>query len=193
MAEKQVIFRKATVADAPELLEIYSYYVKNTVITFEWDVPSLEDFQSRIKNTLKRYPYILAIIDDKIVGYAYAGPFKSRASYDWCVETSIYLHKDERGHGVGKKLLLQLEEILKKMNILNVNACIAYAEPEDQYLKNASFRFHQKMGYRVVGQFKKCGYKFNRWYDMVWMEKWIGDHVENQPAVISFSDVGMGE
>ena len=86
---------------------------------------------------------------------------------------------------------LQGEEILKKQGILNVNACIGYPQIEDEYLTQDSVRFHEKLGYSMVGTFHKCGYKFGRWYDMVWMEKFIGEHDTsgNQPEVIAFAQL----
>ena len=187
----EITLRIAKIEDADEILKIYSYYVKNTAISFEWDVPSLQDFSERIENTLKKYPYIVAEINQnnqkKIIGYAYAGDFKTRAAYDWSVETSIYVDKDFRHCGVGKLLLKKLEQLLQKQNILNVNACIAFAEEENEYLTNDSYRFHQKMGYKLVGTFHKCGYKFDKWFDMIWMEKIIGKHIKNQPKVLDFN------
>ena len=130
-----ITLRIATIKDADEILKIYSYYVKNTAISFEWTVPSLQDFSERIDNTLKKYPYIVAEISKnnqkQIIGYAYAGTFKTRAAYDWSVETSIYVDKDFRHYGIGKLLLERLEELLQKQNILNVNACIAFTEQEN--------------------------------------------------------------
>lgn len=183
---EDVKLRVANPEDAEELLGIYTYYVENTSITFEWKVPSIEEFRSRIENTLRKYPYIVAVHNEKIIAYAYASPFKTRAAYDWAIETSIYVHKDFRHSGVGRKILLKLEELLAKQNILNVNACIAYPPVEDEYLTKDSVRFHEKMGYRLVGEFHQCGYKFNRWYNMVWMEKMIGEHVVNQPKIVVF-------
>lgn len=184
-----VKIRVATPADATELLKIYEPYVKNTAITFEYEVPSIQEFAGRIENTLKRYPYLVASINGKIMGYAYVSPFKTRAAYDWAVETSIYVSQEERGHGIGRRLYDKLEEILKKQNILNLNACIAYPEVEDEHLTKQSVQFHEHLGYRLTGEFTKCGYKFNRWYNMVWMEKLIGEHVSQQPAVKTFKKV----
>ena len=182
-----ITLRIATIKDAEEILSIYSYYVLNTAISFEWTVPSLQDFSERINNTLKKYPYIVAEINKnnqkRIIGYAYAGPFKTRAAYNWSVETSIYVDKDFRHYGIGKLLLERLEELLQKQNILNVNACIAFTEQENEYLTNDSFKFHKKMGYTLVGTFHKCGYKFDKWFDMIWMEKMIGVHDEQPPEV----------
>lgn len=184
-----IIIRPADVADAAKLLEIYRPYVENTAISFEYDVPSVEEFENRIKNTLKKYPYIVAVDNTEIVGYAYVSAFKGRKAYDWAVETSIYLKEGCAGKGYGKRLYCELEQILKKQHILNVNACIAFADTDDEYLTDNSMRFHEHMGYRLVGKFNKCGYKFNRWYDMIWMEKMIGTHTINPEPVIPFSEL----
>lgn len=184
-----VKIRMATKADAKEILDIYKPYVKNTAISFEYDVPSVEEFAERINKILKKYPYIVAIDNDQIIGYAYVSSFKERVAYDWAVETTIYLSQDCRGKGVGKKLYLALEKILKRQSILNLNACIAYTSTENTYLTNASMYFHEKLGYRKVGHFTKCGYKFENWYDMIWMEKIIGEHSENPKPVIPISEL----
>jgi phosphinothricin acetyltransferase len=102
------------------------------------------------------------------------------------VETTIYLKKGSAGKGYGRRLYEALEEVLKKQNILNLNACIAYTDIEDEYLTNQSMRFHEHMGYRLVGTFRQCGYKFGRWYDMIWMEKMIGQHQPDPEPVIPY-------
>lgn len=185
--EDNLILRVAEVKDARALLDIYTPYVLTTAITFEYDVPSLNEFEERIRKTLKKYPYIVAELRGEIVGYTYASPFKTRAAYDWSIETSIYVKKDFKRKGIGRALLSKLEEVLSRQNILNVNACIAKPAVEDEYLTNDSVRFHEKMGYRLAGEFNKCGYKFDRWYNMVWMEKHIGEHTSNQTPVINFN------
>lgn len=181
--------RVANVLDAKEILSIYKPYVKQTAITFEYEVPALEEFSGRIENTLKKYPYLVAVSDREIVGYAYVSPFKTRAAYDWAVETSIYVKMEKRGNGIGKRLYDELEKILKKMGILNMNACIAYTDHEDEHLTNKSVSFHESLGYQMVGKFHDCGYKFNTWYHMVWMEKMIGDHVVPQQNVVWFPEL----
>jgi L-amino acid N-acyltransferase YncA len=85
----------------------------------------------------------------------------------------------------------KLEDILRLQNILNLNACIACPAKEDEYLNKDSIRFHERMGFTRVGEFHNCGYKFNRWYNMVWMEKSIGEHVANQKKIIPFSDLQL--
>jgi phosphinothricin acetyltransferase len=181
--------RTATVDDAKDILNIYAYYVEKTAITFEYEVPSLEEFKGRIQKTLETYPYLVEELDGRIIGYAYAGPLKQRAAYDWCCEMTIYLDHLERGHGAGKKLYFALEEALKKMGILNFYACIGYPVVNDEYLTQNSASFHAHLGYKQIGYFTKCGYKFNRWYDMVWMEKMAGEHRENTPPIKKYRDL----
>lgn len=169
----KIEIREATPEDVKALLSIYAPYVAETAITYEYDIPTEEDFAGRIRNTLCKYPYLVAMLDGKIVGYAYAGTFKGRRAYDCSVETSIYIDKEHHGKGIGKKLYAALEEKLKVLGITNMYACIAYTEHEDEYLTNASVRFHEKMGFTLCGTFHRCAVKFDRSYDMVWMEKFI--------------------
>lgn len=178
--------RTAQISDAEELLAIYKPYIENTAITFEYNVPTVEEFANRIKTTLKKYPYIVAELNGKIVGYAYAGVFKGRKAYDWSVETSINIRLENHGNGIGRKLYEKLEEILAKQGVTNANACIAYTEHEDKHLHNDSVCFHKKLGYKTVGIFHKCAYKFDKWYDMIWMEKFIAEHSANPNDIIPY-------
>ena len=175
--------------DAAELLKIYAPYVRDTAISFEYDAPSLEQFRRRIENTLEKYPYIKAACDGEILGYAYASAFKARPAYDWCVETSIYVRRDVRRGGIGRRLYESLETALRLQNILNANACITYTEHDCEYLTKNSMLFHEKLGYRLVGRFTECGYKFGRWFDMIWMEKHIGEHAPAPSPVIPFPEI----
>ena len=169
--------RMATESDAPALLEIYRGYVQNTFISFEYDVPSLKEFAERITNTLKKYPYLVAVKNDQIIGYAYVSEFKKRAAYDLDVETSIYIKSDQKRSGIGKTLYQNLETILRQQNIVNLYACISCDSDADTIIANGSIKFHTAMGYRTVGHFKNCGYKFSKWHGVVYMAKTI-----NQPT-----------
>lgn len=178
--------RDATLDDAMRILEIYDYYVKNTAITFEYVTPTLEQFKERMKKTMQRYPYIVILKDGRIEGYAYAGPFVGRAAYDWSCALSVYLDCNARKCGMGRAIYEALENALRDMGILNLYACIGYPKHNDEYLTTNSADFHAHLGFSKVGEFCKCGYKFGRWYDMIWMEKVIGEHKENQPPVIPY-------
>lgn len=167
--------RLATISDARQLLDIYAPYVRQTAITFEYDVPTIGEFERRIGHTLESYPYLVAEDEQthEILGYAYASRFKERAAYQFACETSIYLRQDARGNGIGSALLSELEKRLVAQGVRSICACITYIQVADPYLTNASMRFHERMGYRLVAHFHRSGYKFNRWYDMIWMEKLV--------------------
>lgn len=181
--------RQASADDAEELLEIYAPYVRDTAVSFEYEVPPAEEFRRRIENTMEMYPYLAAETGGVIAGYAYAGAFKERSAYDRAVETTVYVRRDMRRMGVGSRLYGKLEECLKAQGILNLNACIAYTDAEDKYLTGDSVRFHEKAGFQMAGHFHKCGYKFGRWYDMVWMEKLIGEHGPNPRLISPFAGI----
>lgn len=189
MKEHDIHIRVASVDDAEALLAIYAPYVVKTAITFEYEVPSLDEFRGRICHTLQKYPYLVAEEKGKILGYAYVGPFHDRAAYDWAVETSIYVDENLRRSGVGGKLNRALEAVCKAMGILNMEACIGVPEVEDEHLTRNSEEYHTHIGYRLVGEFYKCGYKFGRWYNMVWMEKLIGEHKDEMQSPIWFSEL----
>ena len=189
MRIEEIKIRTAVPSDAAALLSIYAPYVTKTAITFEYVVPSIDEFRGRITHTLRKYPYLVAEAKDEILGYAYAGSFVDRAAYDWSAEATIYIRQDLHRLGLGRLLYDALEAVLRKMNILNVYACIAYPDPEDEFLTKNSVQFHAHLGYSLLGRFHQCGCKFGRWYDMVWMGKRIGEHPENPEPIRSFPDI----
>ena len=156
--------RLAKKSDAAALLTIYAPYVENTAITFEYEVPTIEDFANRIEKTLGKHPYLVAEEDGLILGYAYASTYYARAAYDWAVELSVYVSQDARGKGVGSKLYDKLEDMLDQMGYIHFLACISLPNQD-------SLAFHAKRGYQQVAHFPKIGYKFERWYDIVWLQK----------------------
>lgn len=174
--KNNVILRIARADDAENLLKIYSPYIEKTAVTFEYLPPAEADFRQRIEKTLSRFPYIVAEASGVPVGYAYAGYYIPRAACDHACEVSIYLAEEARGMGLGKMLYSKLFEILACQNITNIYASVAFAEKEDEYLSHASAVFHSKMGFSEIGRFRKCGYKFGRWYDLLWFEKLLCPH-----------------
>ncbi len=171
-----VMIRSAVIEDTAAILSIFSYYIKNTAIAFEYAVPDIEAFRERVVRILSKYPYLVACRNGKIVGYAYARAFVGREAYKHSAELTIYLSPEEKGHGTGRKLYEALEMALSAMGVINLYACIGDPIEEDEYLTHDSERFHEHLGFRKVGTFHKCGRKFDRWYNMIWMEKMIGMH-----------------
>lgn len=181
-----ITVRDAMSDDAGRILDIYAYYVDNTAITFEYTVPTLAEFKERMRGTMEKYPYIVIEKNGVIEGYAYASAFVGRAAYDWSCEMTVYLDHEAEKCGLGRKIYEALESRLKAMGILNLYACIGYPVVDDEYLNKNSAGFHAHLGYVKVGQFHNCGYKFDRWYDMIWMEKIIGDHKAGQMPIVPY-------
>lgn len=180
----------ATSADAAEIAAIYAPYVQDTAITFEYEAPGAREMSLRIERITSTHPWLVARDPSGVaVGYAYASPYYGRAAYAWCVETSIYVAREKRGHGAGSALYRELERTLAAQGVLNLYACIATTSTPDTHLDNGSVTFHTRLGYREIGRFPKCGYKFGRWYDTVWMERDLGEHTLGQPSVLPFPQV----
>ena len=181
-------FRLATLDDAPALLHIYAPYVEQTAISFEYDVPSLDEFRRRIADISRKYPYLVAEDENgQLLGYAYTHTFIARKAYDHCAESTIYLALDARKHGLGKRFYRAIEELSLAQNICNLYACIGEPQgADDEYLTDNSIRFHEHMGFRRIGVFTRSGYKFGRWYNMSWAEKLLCDAPAHPDPVIPF-------
>ena len=158
------MIRIATEADVPEILAIYAPYIENTTITFEYDVPCKREFLQRFCTITKQFPWLVWEEEGKILGYAYAAPPYARAAYSWCAEPSIYLRQEARGRGIGKKLYAALEQLLKMQGYQVLYALITGEN-------TPSLRFHERLGYQVKVMFPDCGFKFNRWLGVYWLEK----------------------
>ena len=178
----EIIIRPVTAADAAELVAIYAPYVLETAVTYEYEVPSVEEFRGRIENTTKNYPYLAAVENGEILGYAYASSFHPRAAFCWSAEATVYLKQEAHGRGIGRRLYEKLEEILKKQNVQTVIALIADPNPE-------SVAFHEKLGYRVAGKLTNCAYKLGQWRGMYYMEKFLGTHEREPNAFIPYPEI----
>ncbi|MBQ9066775.1 MAG: N-acetyltransferase [Clostridia bacterium] len=184
-----VRIRIARPEDAEAIRELYAPYITDTAITFEYDVPSVEEIRQRITETLVKYPYVVAKVDDKIVGYAYAALFQPRPAYAWTAQLSIYVDQNYRREGIGTKLYYALENFLQELGYSSSTACITSSpRGENDLLKNESIRFHRKVGYNIVGKFHKVGNKFGKWYDIVWMEKKLSPRDPDPADVRLFSE-----
>ena len=168
---KQLI-RKVTENDSKEILDIYSYYIENTIATFETETPSLESFARRIKSMSEVYPYFVCTSDDSVIGYAYASRHHERAAYRYDVDVSIYIKNDMCEKGIGTELYSRLFEELSLQNYYNAYALIAL--PNEK-----SFALHRKFGFKEIGIHRNTGYKFGKWLDVLWLDKIIKEHPQN--------------
>ena len=158
------MIRAAKKADVPAMLAIYAPYVRETTITFEYEVPSSSEFQHRFESITEKLPWLVWEENGTVLGYAYASLPFTRAAYAWCAEPSIYLRQDARGRGIGKRLYGALEAIL-----LELGYVVSYAIITGE--NTASLAFHQALGYRKCGELVNSGQKFGRWLDVEWLEK----------------------
>ena len=156
--------RFATEQDIPAILAIYGPYVENTAISFEYSVPSLEEFTQRFRKYTKQFPWLVWEENGSILGYAYGSAPFERAAYGWCAEASIYLAPQAHRRGIGSKLYAVLEQLLTLQGYRKLYALVTTANPP-------SVQFHLALGYRHLTEFKNCGYKFGNWYGVTWLEK----------------------
>lgn len=181
--------RLANENDAQAIRKIYEPYVTDTAVTFEYEVPSVDEFKRRINNTLEKYPYLVLIEDGVIVGYAYAGAFRTREAYKHSAELSVYLDMNCRRKGYGSYLYQKLQEILYKQNIYTIHACITNKDGSDEHVTNDSELFHSRMGFEFAGKHKNCGYKFGKWYNIIWMDKVLRDVTDTAEKFIPFPEL----
>ena len=158
------MLRIATKADIPAMLEIYGPYVLNSTATFEYTVPTQEEFTRRFTTITAQYPWLVWEEEGTILGYAYASAPYTRAAYSWCAEPSIYLRPDARGRRIGTKLYTALEAFLTRQGYQVLYALVTEENRE-------SIAFHEKFSYEKRAFFPDCGWKFNRWLGVFWMEK----------------------
>ena len=172
-----VTVRSATLSDLPAITAIYEDEVLNGTATYELTAPNEAEMTRRFEGLASAgYPYLVAAGDDgAILGYAYAGPFRTRPAYNWFVEDSIYLAREARGQGVGTRLLAELLTQSEAKGFRQMLAVIGGAE------NAGSIRLHAKAGFEMIGTMKATGLKFGRWVDTVLMQRPLGDGATTIP------------
>ncbi len=162
-----ISLRSATPADAAGVLDIYRPFVESTSVSFERVVPSDREMAERIAAASEEWAWLVADVDGRIVGYAYAGRHRFREAYRYSVETSVYVAPDLRRSGVARALYTELFERLRSRAYASAYAGITV--PND-----ASVGFHKSFGFEAIGVFPRVGRKFGTWHDVLWMYRPIG-------------------
>ncbi len=170
------MIRTATLQDVPAILEIYRPYILETAYTFEYEVPSLEAFEQRFLTISREFPWLVWEDGGEVLGYAYAERPFARAAYQWDADLAIYLRRDCRGKGLGRKLYEQVEDILYRQGYHVLYAVVTSANLD-------SCRFHEAMGYEKTAEFTRCGWKFGQWYGTIWYEKRLQEGEPQHPPV----------
>jgi len=174
--------RVAVPGDAAAMLEIYAPYIENTSITFETVVPSEDEFTSRISHYLENYPWLVAEIDGKLAGYAYASRHRERTAYQWSVECSVYIHDNYLRQGLARELYLGLIRILEKQGFRNAYAVINL--PNDR-----SVQFHENLGFTYFATYEQVGYKLGKWKNVGWWRKILNAFSNEPSAPIPFREL----
>lgn len=164
-----MIVRPATDDDAPALAAIYSHHVRRGLGTFEETPPTAEEMAARLARVRNRgLPWRAAEAEGRLLGYAYAGPFRDRAAYRFTVEDSVYVAPDAQGRGVGKALLAEVIAACEAAGMRQMMAVIGDSA-------NApSIALHRALGFETCGIGRALGFKFGRWVDIVWMQRALG-------------------
>lgn len=178
------ILRLATASDAPQILDIYAPYIRDTSYTFETEVPSLEAFAERIRQTMINYPWLVCEIDGKIAGYAYAARHRERVAYQWSVESSVYVHDDFQRLGVAAALYEALFAILEQQGFRNVYAVINL--PNDK-----SVALHERLGFQYFATYEQVGYKLGKWKNVGWWRLKLNEFGDEPDAPVPFSSLAI--
>jgi len=174
--------RSALSSDASSILDIYAPYIANTAVSFETEVPSVEDFTQRIMGNQESCPWLVYESGGLIAGYAYASKHRDRAAYQWSLESSVYVNEGFRQQGIATKLYQTLFQILKYQGCRNLYAGITL--PNEK-----SVNFHQKMGFSKIADYKNIGYKFNRWHTVGWYELQLNDYSDAPAPFIKWNQI----
>ena len=174
--------RLANSSDAISILDIYAPYILNTSFTFETEVPTNEAFAQRIISYQENWPWLVCEIDEFIAGYAYATRHRERVAYQWCVESSVYIHDNFQQRGVAGALYAALFEILKYQGCRNVYAAINL--PNDK-----SVSLHESFGFTWFADYKNVGYKLGQWKTVGWWLKQLNDYSAEPAPPIRLADI----
>ncbi|MBB2200924.1 GNAT family N-acetyltransferase [Gluconacetobacter tumulisoli] len=169
--------RPATIADLPAITAIYAWHVRHGTASFETEAPDLADMTRRHNSVVSAgYPYLVAEHAGTVVGYAYAGPYHTRAAYRDTVEDSIYLHPDMTGRGIGGALLAALLDACTARGFRQMVAVVGDSD------NLPSVRLHERHGFRNAGTLHAVGYKHGRWLDIVLLQRPLGDGDATPPS-----------
>ncbi len=166
--QADVVIRPSDERDVPEMLAIYTHHIRYGIGDHPLEPTDPEDIKKRRKSMLgKRLPHLVAECGGRVVGYAYAVPFRKRPAYRYTVKHSIYVHPDFVGRGIGRRLLAALVE---SCAVAGYRQVIGYVDAANL----PSIRLHEAAGFREVGRLPSVGYKFGHWTDSVMMQRALG-------------------
>jgi phosphinothricin acetyltransferase len=178
--------RLATEDDSAAMLAIYSEYIRNTAISFEYEVPSVSEFSNRIKNVTEKYPWLICEVNGECVGYAYASKHRERSAYQWSVDYSIYLKPEYYARHIATALYTALTELIRMQGYYNAYAGVTIPNEKSEGL-------HESFGFKPVGVYHNAGFKHGKWHDVKWYELTISEHASNPEATKTIDQIKQTE
>lgn len=174
--------REIKLSDCEAVLEVYRPYVENTAYTFEYAVPTHEQFLDKIKTITAQYPWLVCEYNGKIIGYAYGSTHRARTAYQWSPESTVYIAEEFHGLGLARILYEALFDILRLQGFKNVYAGVLMTNEN-------SVKMHLALGFYEIGIFRKVGYKLGKWHDNLWLQLHLSAHIEEPPAPVAIDEV----
>jgi L-amino acid N-acyltransferase YncA len=169
---KNYTIRLITTKDTEAALNVYAPYVLHTAATFEYEVPTVEEFKKKIEKITSQYPWLVCECDGEIVGYAYGSMHRDRTAYRWSPEATVYMNEDFHRKGIARILYTVLFEIMKMQGYYSVYAGVLATNTK-------SVEFHRAMGFEDIGLFKNIGYKLGEWHTNLWLQYFLQEHKLN--------------
>jgi phosphinothricin acetyltransferase len=183
LGERAISVRLADPAhDAGAVAAIYAPVVRETIISFEEIAPDGDEMRQRMEHVLEWAPWLVALVDGQVVGYAYAGRHRERAAYRWSVDLSAYIAEGWRGQGIGRALYDRLLEILRDQSFVNAYAGVTEPNP-------ASIALHRAIGMQVIGTFERVGWKFGAWHGVTWLGMRLAEPDGDPPEPVALADL----
>jgi L-amino acid N-acyltransferase YncA len=180
--ENNITIRLINLNDAQATLEIYRPYVEKTIVSFEYDAPSIEEWETRIKTITAEYPWIVCEHNNEVIGYAYASKHRYRTAYSWAVESAIYLSEKFHHKGIASILYKTLFDLLRLQGYVNVYAGVTVPNIKSE-------KFHLASGFYDIGYFKNIGFKFGAWHDTRWFQLHLTEHPANPTMPKKMPDI----
>lgn len=184
MNAASINIRPARPGDASAILAIYAPFVRETAVSFEIEIPTIAEMQRRMAGDQCRLPWFVTEIEDRVVGYAYASSWRTRAAYQWTVEVSAYLDPSLHRRGIGRRLYAALFDRLRRLGYRKIVAGITLPNP-------ASVALHETLGFRPIGVFHHVGFKMGQWHDVGWWE--LAPFDGDAPTAPPVSDQDAGD
>jgi len=168
--------------DCGKVLDVYRPYVEETAYTFEYEVPTIEDFSKKIEKITAQYPWLVCEYNGEIVGYAYGSTHRERIAYQWSVESTIYMNRQYHRKGIARILYDTLFKILREQGYFSVYAGVLATN-------NESVQFHKAVGFEEIGLFKNIGYKLEEWHTNLWLQYFLQEHIAAPPVLKTISSL----